>query len=52
MNKKLKRLNNSIPSEIIKNDGCYIKYPDIKAGNELPFLADGVYLTDIGSNIF
>ena len=52
INKALKRLNNSIASEIIKNGGCYIKYPDIKAGNELLFQADEVYLSDIGKNIF
>ena len=52
MNKALKRLNNSIASEIIKNGGCYIKYPDIKAGNELLFQADGVHLSDIGNDIF
>ena len=52
INKALKRLNNSKASEIIKNGGCYMKYPDIKAGNELLFQADGVHLSDIGNDIF
>ena len=29
-----------------------VKYPDIKAGNELLFQADGVHLSDIGNDIF
>lgn len=52
MNKAIQRLNNSIASEVIKNGGCYIKYPDIKAANELLFTLDGVHLSATGNNIF
>ncbi|XP_071124445.1 uncharacterized protein [Mytilus edulis] len=51
MEKCRMRVNTSIASFLTKTDGCYLRYPDIKA-NELFLMKDGVHLTSLGNNIF
>jgi len=51
MDKCRRRLNSSIGAHITRNRGCYIRYPDIKATNQLIF-TDGVHLTKLGNAIF
>jgi hypothetical protein len=45
------RVNNYVASFVIRNDGAYIRYPEIKANYTFIF-SDGVHLTDLGNDVF
>jgi hypothetical protein len=45
------RVNNSVAFFEIRNDGAYIRYPEIKA-NYTFICSDGVHLTDFGNDVF
>jgi lysophospholipase L1-like esterase len=44
------RFNNAVASYVLRNGGCYVRYPDIKA-KSAP-LEDGVHLNSLGSSLF
>ena len=47
MNKCVRR----IAAYIVREGGCYIKYPDLKIEDELLFEKDGVHLSEVGNDI-
>ena len=49
--KARKILNLFDASIILRNNGCYIKYPEINEAAEL-FHSDGSHLSDLGNNLF
>lgn len=44
------RFNIAVASYVLRNGGCYVRYPDIKAKSAL--LEDGVHLNSLGSSLF
>lgn len=51
MEKARRRLNSFVASNIIRNNGCYIKYPEITENVGL-FHSDGTHLSDFGNDMF
>ena len=51
MNKCVRRINSAIAAYVVREGGCYIKYPDLKIEDELLFEKDGVHLSNVGNDI-
>ena len=44
------RINNEVASNVLRNEGCYVRYTDIKA--TISLLDDGVHLNELGSTYY
>ena len=50
MEKSRLRINNEVASNVLRNEGYYVRYPDIKA--TISLLDDGVHINELGSTYY